>query len=87
MLTFSEHARAVLYNGLSRYEAALGPAQNASALDELMVSVQSLPELIEAATRCDRLETANAAIESLSERTRQRVPSGRSASWRGRERC
>jgi DNA-binding CsgD family transcriptional regulator len=69
VLTFSEHARAVLYNGLSRYEAALGPAQNASALDELMVSVQALPELIEAATRCDRLETANAAIESLSERT------------------
>ena len=69
VLTFSEHARAVLYNGLSRYEAALGPAQNASALDELMISVQALPELIEAATRCGRLAAANAAIESLSERT------------------
>ena len=25
VLTFSEHARAVLYNGLGRYEAALAP--------------------------------------------------------------
>ena len=69
VLTFSEHARAVLYNGLSRYEAALGPAQSASALDELMLSAQSLPELVEAAARCGNLEVANGALESLSERT------------------
>ena len=29
VLTFCEHARAVLYNGLGRYEAALAPAQSA----------------------------------------------------------
>ena len=29
VLTFAEHARAVLYNGLGRYEAALAPAQSA----------------------------------------------------------
>ena len=29
VLTFAEHARAVLYNGLGRYDAALAPAQSA----------------------------------------------------------
>ncbi len=70
VLTFSEHARAVLYNGLGRYEAALAPAQSASERDELLVSVWSLPELVEAATRCGHGDAASAAIESLSERTR-----------------
>jgi DNA-binding CsgD family transcriptional regulator len=70
VLTFSEHARAVLYNGLGRYEAAVGPAQSASGRDELLVSVWSLPELVEAATRCGQPDVANDAIERLSERTR-----------------
>ena len=70
VLTFAEHARAVLYNGLGRYEAALAPAQSAGNRDEIMVSVWSLPELVEAATRCGQGDVANAAIESLSERTR-----------------
>jgi DNA-binding CsgD family transcriptional regulator len=70
VLTFSEHAQAVLYNGLGRYEAALGPAQSAAAQDELLVSVWSLPELVEAATRCHQADVANAAIERLTERTR-----------------
>jgi DNA-binding CsgD family transcriptional regulator len=70
VLTFSEHARAVLYNGLGRYEAALAPAQSAGTRDELMVSVWSLPELVEAAARSGQPDVANAALESLSERTR-----------------
>jgi DNA-binding CsgD family transcriptional regulator len=70
VLTFAEHARAVLYNGLGRYEDALGPAKSAGNRDELMVSVWSLPELVEAATRCGDVDVANAAIEALSERTR-----------------
>jgi DNA-binding CsgD family transcriptional regulator len=70
VLTFAEHARAVLYNGLGRYEDALAPAQSAGERDELMVSVWSLPELVEAARRCGQDSVANAAIESLSERTR-----------------
>jgi DNA-binding CsgD family transcriptional regulator len=70
VLTFAEHARAVLYNGLGRYDAALAPAQSAGNRDELMASVWSLPELVEAATRCGQAEVATAAIESLSERTR-----------------
>jgi DNA-binding CsgD family transcriptional regulator len=69
VLTFSEHGRAVLYNGLGRYEAALAPAQSAGERDELMLSVWSLPELVEAAARCGAGDIANAAVERLSERT------------------
>ena len=70
VLTFAEHARAVLYNGLGRYDAAVAPAQSAANRDELMASVWSLPELVESATRCGQADVAAAAIESLSERTR-----------------
>jgi DNA-binding CsgD family transcriptional regulator len=70
LLTFFEHAQAVLYNGLGRYEAALGPAESASDKDELLASVWSLPELVEAAARCGQADLASGAIERLSERTR-----------------
>jgi ATP/maltotriose-dependent transcriptional regulator MalT len=70
VLTFAEHARAVLYNSLGRYDAALVPARSAAQRDELMVSVWSMPELVEAATRCGETDTASGAITSLSERTR-----------------
>jgi DNA-binding CsgD family transcriptional regulator len=69
VLTFAEHARAVLYNGLGRYEAALGPAQSAAARDELLVSVWSFPELVEAASRSGQMDVANSAAERLSEHT------------------
>ena len=54
VLTFGEHARALLYNGLGQHAAALAPASSASARDELMVSVWALPELVEAACRCGK---------------------------------
>jgi DNA-binding CsgD family transcriptional regulator len=69
VLTFSEHARAVLYNGLGRYDEALGPAQSASTRNELLMPVLSMPELVEAATRSGQAEAAHAAMERLSERT------------------
>ena len=69
VLTFAEHTRAVLHNGLGHYQAALDPAQSASAQDELMLPVWSLPELIEAAVRCGRTELAADALERLCERT------------------
>ena len=69
VLTFSEHARAILYNGLGRYETALGPAQTASAQDELLISIWALPELVEAAARSGQVDVANAAIERLSDCT------------------
>jgi DNA-binding CsgD family transcriptional regulator len=69
VLTFSEHAQAVLYNGLGRYDKALGPAQSASTRDELLMPVLSLSELVEAATRSGQAEMADGTIERLSERT------------------
>ncbi len=69
VLTFAEHGRAVLHNGLGHYQAALDPAQSASAQDELMLSVWSLPELVEAAARCGRADLAADALERLTERT------------------
>ena len=69
LLTFGEHARALLYNGLGNYEAALPAAGRASARDQLTVSIWSLPELVEAAARCGRSDAAVAAFERLTERT------------------
>jgi DNA-binding CsgD family transcriptional regulator len=69
VLTFGELARAVLYNGLGNYDAALPAAQSATAREELTVSVWSLPELVEAAVRCGRSEVAGGALERLAERT------------------
>ena len=69
VLTFGEHARAVLHNGLGHYQAALDSAQSAGAQDELMLSVWALPELVEAAVRCGRTGLAADALERLSERT------------------
>jgi DNA-binding CsgD family transcriptional regulator len=67
--TFGEHARALLCNGLGQHAEALEPARRASARDELMLSVWSLPELVEAAARSGRGELAATAVEELAERT------------------
>ena len=69
-LTFGEHARALAFNGLGRYAAALPHAESASVRDEPAASVWSLPELVEAAARCDNDGLAADALERLSERTR-----------------
>ena len=69
VLSFGEHARALLHNGLGQAVAALEAARRASERNELMVSVWSFPELVEAATRCGRTEMAAAAVEQLAERT------------------
>jgi DNA-binding CsgD family transcriptional regulator len=68
VLTFGEHARALLYNGLGQHAAAVAPAESASVRDELMVSVWSLPELVEAAARSGNAELAADAMERLAER-------------------
>jgi DNA-binding CsgD family transcriptional regulator len=69
VLTFGEHARALLHNGLGQHDAALTPAQKASERDELMLSVWSLPELVEAATRSGEPALATDTVERLAERT------------------
>jgi DNA-binding CsgD family transcriptional regulator len=70
VLTFAERARAVLNNGLGRYEAALAAAQQASEQDELGVPTRSLAELVEAAVRFGAPDAAADALQRLCERTR-----------------
>src|SRR5690242_582899 len=69
VLTFGEHAQAVLHNALGHYETALDSAQRATAQDELHASAWSLPELVEAAVRSGRAQVAADAVERLSQRT------------------
>jgi ATP/maltotriose-dependent transcriptional regulator MalT len=69
-LTFCEYARALVYNGLGRYESALPEAVSASARDELTISsIGALPELVEAAARSGHSDLAAEALERLAERT------------------
>jgi DNA-binding CsgD family transcriptional regulator/tetratricopeptide (TPR) repeat protein len=69
VLTFGEHAHAVLHNALGHYDTALDNAQRASAQDELHASVWSLPELVEAAVRSGKPEVAADTLERLRQRT------------------
>jgi ATP/maltotriose-dependent transcriptional regulator MalT len=63
--------RAVLYNGLGRYDDARATAARASAHPEgLGFSTWVLPELIEAAVRSGTAELAADALQKLSNRTR-----------------
>ena len=63
--------RAVLYNGLGRYDDARATAARASAHPEgLGFSTWVLPELIEAAVRSGTAELAANALQKLSDRTR-----------------
>jgi DNA-binding CsgD family transcriptional regulator/tetratricopeptide (TPR) repeat protein len=59
-------ARAVLLNGLGRYEEALAAGQEASDdTPELFVSAWAAIEVVESAARCDEPEVANAALERV----------------------
>jgi len=66
-LTYAEYANAVLHNGLGHYGLAAEAAQQASAVDELVISPWALYELTEAAVRSDQHEPAAAAADRLSE--------------------
>jgi DNA-binding CsgD family transcriptional regulator len=69
-LTVIHYARAVLCNGLGRYEEALDAAEQATEYPhDLGPSNATLPELIEAATRCGLPKRADEALDRLVERT------------------
>ena len=67
---WAEWVKAILLNGLGRYEQALASARRAvEETPQLFISAWALPELIEAAVRSRRSEVATAAIKDLAEAT------------------
>jgi DNA-binding CsgD family transcriptional regulator/tetratricopeptide (TPR) repeat protein len=68
---YAQWAKAVVMNGLGRYEEALLAATEASEdTPELFVSMWSLSEVIEAATRTHDTDAAARALARLGEHTR-----------------
>ncbi len=65
-LAISAYARAVLCNGLGRYEEALAAAVVASEHQEVVAENWGLSELIEPAMRTERTDLAEGALERLS---------------------
>ena len=66
----AQWATALLFNGLGRYEDALGPARAAGECpQELAAANWGLAELIEAAARSGATDLAGDALERLSEMT------------------
>src|SRR5262249_14758705 len=65
LLATGGHAQALLHNGLGGYDVALSAAASASEAD----SIWSLPELVEAASRCGKVVVAAQAFERLAECT------------------
>ncbi len=68
--TSNSYARAVLYNGLSRHEAAREAAWEAFQPDPIGYGSLLVPELVEAASRTGERELLDYALKWLSERTR-----------------
>ena len=66
-LTYTDYARAVLYNGLGDYRPAAEAAHAASAVDEIVISPWALYELVEAGARSDQQELARTAADQLSQ--------------------
>ncbi|HKF31471.1 MAG TPA: AAA family ATPase [Jatrophihabitantaceae bacterium] len=63
---YAHWVRAILFNGLGRYDRALAAAQQASAdTPELFLSAWALPELIEASVRSGHSHLGLAALERL----------------------
>jgi DNA-binding CsgD family transcriptional regulator len=69
-LGVSEFLSGVLHNGLGRYDAALDAVRHAEHSYEEGPATWALPELIEAATRCEEQDLAERALERLTETTR-----------------
>jgi ATP/maltotriose-dependent transcriptional regulator MalT len=64
-LAISAYARAVLSNGLGRYEDALVAAVSTVEHREVVAENWGLSELVEAATRCGRTDLATDALNRL----------------------
>jgi ATP/maltotriose-dependent transcriptional regulator MalT len=69
-IAHADYARAVLYNGLGRYDAAFAAARRASEDDHSGLVGWALSELVEASARSGSLDAAAAALQELEKRTR-----------------
>ena len=82
-MAISAYARAVLCNGLGRYEEALAAAVAAAGHREIVAENWGLSELIEPATRCGRTDLATDAMNRLAAKAQAAPePTGRSGSRR-----
>jgi DNA-binding CsgD family transcriptional regulator len=68
-ICMAELSRAVLYNGLGRYQDALAAAQRGSEYEDFGMFNWPLTEQVEAAVRAGRVDVAGAALARLEERT------------------
>ena len=68
-ICMAELSRAVLYNGLGRYQDALAAAQRGSEYEDFGMFNWPLTELVEAAVRAGRVDVAVSALPRLEERT------------------
>ena len=69
-IAIAEYSRAVLYNGLGRYDEALAAASSASGHHEIVAENWGLAELTEPAARTGRLDVAEDAVDRLSRKAR-----------------
>jgi DNA-binding CsgD family transcriptional regulator len=69
LVRHAEHAAATLYAGLGRYDHAMTWAQREVEHNPHAFYMTALPELVEAAVRCDEPETARRALDALCEKT------------------
>ena len=66
----ADYARAILYNGLGRYQDALSAAERACAHEDLGSFAWGLLELVEAASRSNAHEIGSVALSRLEQRAR-----------------
>jgi ATP/maltotriose-dependent transcriptional regulator MalT len=69
-VSLAEYARAVLFNGLCRYDAALNAAQRACEYEDLGMVGWALAELVEAGVRTGNVDVAADGARRLEEQTR-----------------
>jgi DNA-binding CsgD family transcriptional regulator len=69
LVRHAEEAAATLYAGLGRHDNALAWAQREFDHNPRVLYRTALPELVEAAVRCDRLDLARRAVDELCEHT------------------
>ncbi|MFZ0185344.1 MAG: LuxR C-terminal-related transcriptional regulator, partial [Streptosporangiaceae bacterium] len=69
-VAYAHWVAAILANGLGRYEEALAAATAASEdTSTVYMSMWALPELVEAAARCENTDLASRALDRLADRT------------------